>query len=279
MRNYQRVDYGRTLLAYCDACYSILDAERQVYYQCLACSNYVVCMNCVPDIRNNHWPWHRFVARRGVPNEMMWVHMNVGITCNWCQQANFVGHRYQCIDCRDFDVCHRCSIVASRSHRLKLASNPQKAEMNRQLLAQRAVNALTDRTSPFYGQQTDFITGWSLAEARAALAEYQIPKKSKTMNNPNYSMRLRKKLEEMKFDDEEPQPRPKETEPPQLDDDSDNDDDDDESDDQWKDDETKTDDEKIDIEEYQRRHGLRRLGESPREEQVDEERLTGRRRH
>lgn len=277
MKNIQHSDYGRTLLAYCDACYQILDAEKQLYYQCLTCTNYIVCINCVPDIRNNHWPWHRFVARRGIPAEMTWIHMNAGITCNCCQQVNFVGHRFQCIDCRDFDVCHRCSAAACRTHRLKLASNPQKAEMNRQLLAQRAVHALTDRSSPFYGHQTDFVTGWSLAEARAVLAEYQICRQPKSMSSEHASMTLRRKLEELKVNKDHSHNERLLFEP------LDEDDDDDEDGDLWKDETIMSDENNIDGEEFQRRHGLRRLGESPvcdrsTEERSDEERLTGKKR-
>ncbi|UJR29541.1 hypothetical protein I4U23_010758 [Adineta vaga] len=188
MKNFQHIHYGRTLLAYCDSCYAILDAEKHLYYQCLTCNNYTVCMNCISFVQNKHVPYHRFIPRRGIPKEMAWIHMNMGLTCDICFQVNFSGHRFKCLDCPDFDVCQRCCPIALRSHRLRLESNPQKVQMNRQLLAQRTICVLTDPTSLLFGQQKDYFTGWTLDEAKIILAQHhQSQKQQGNISNEKYS--------------------------------------------------------------------------------------------
>ncbi|CAF1215144.1 unnamed protein product [Adineta ricciae] len=188
MKNFQHTNYGRSLLAYCDSCYAVLDAEKQIYYQCLTCNNYTVCSNCISYVRIKHLPYHQFIPRIGIPKEMMWINMNIGITCDVCFQVNFPGHRYRCVDCPDFDVCQRCCPIALRTHRLKLECNPQKAQINRYLLAQRAICVLTDPTSPLYKQPRDHLTGWSLDEARFILTQQQTSNSSQTTSVPTQDL-------------------------------------------------------------------------------------------
>ncbi|UJR34396.1 hypothetical protein I4U23_021803 [Adineta vaga] len=193
--------YSQTLFAFCDICYIVIDAEKESYYKCLSCKDFVVCAQCLPLTKTKHSLEHKFSSRKGIPNQFLWIEKNVGITCDRCFRRDFPGRLYHCTTCNEFNVCEKCFPYVSLCHHLKLKPNTMKAKLNHKLMIRRAVAALTNPDSPFYGQPFDVVIDWPLTATRHSVNEQEnklifqdVLHLQGQLKNSDFSEKMRKKI-------------------------------------------------------------------------------------
>ncbi|KAJ3348211.1 hypothetical protein HDU83_001451 [Entophlyctis luteolus] len=89
-------------------------------FKCLDCLDYDLCGLCAANKAAIH-PNHGFqmmrkekvalLSRSFEPEKYIWA----GVVCDGCETSNFVGRRYKCQDCPDFDFCETC-FVSGKAH-------------------------------------------------------------------------------------------------------------------------------------------------------------------
>ena len=171
---FSRSGYQKGLLGFCDICYNIVNADKELYYKCQNCEDFVACRQCVLSNRHkNHPAHHSFVISSDSP-DYAWIHMNLGIICDICFQNNFAGKRYQCQSCLpliSFDVCSSCLPNVGSfhpKHKFAFVPNASKIHANRIILATRAITLLKNGGSNSYDR--DDATGWRMSDAQRVLA-------------------------------------------------------------------------------------------------------------
>ena len=45
------------------------------------------------------------------------------VTCDGCKMYPLKGHRYKCLDCADYDLCHECAIKDEHPHNMIIIKN------------------------------------------------------------------------------------------------------------------------------------------------------------
>jgi hypothetical protein len=122
--------------ATCDGCdaYPI----RTDRYRCLECNDYDLCSQCFEHRRETkqHVSGHT-VAHFKLPNELFGqavqaesvtlatlrkahkTEKHENITCDGCGRADFVGLRFKCDVCPDYDLCETCTMkhVVTKTHK------------------------------------------------------------------------------------------------------------------------------------------------------------------
>jgi next to BRCA1 gene 1 protein len=110
-------------------------------YKCLHCPDYDLCDNCFPGRSKFHSLGHPFkmVKRNFNLNQKIAKPVeepkpvvvqpifkpvieetnqepHKGVACDKCGKQNFIGKRYQCTTCSDYDLCETCFPSRSKFH-------------------------------------------------------------------------------------------------------------------------------------------------------------------
>ncbi|CAF1401473.1 unnamed protein product [Adineta ricciae] len=193
--------YGQTIFAFCDMCYVVIDAEKEKYYKCLSCKDFVVCVNCLSLTKTKHSVGHKFSCKKGLPSRLLWIQKNMGITCDRCFSRDFSGRRYRCTKCGDYDVCEKCFPHVSLCHQLKLVPNIIKARLNHKLMVRRAVAALSNPDSPFYGQPFEVVIDWPINATRRLINQREQEEEEQQQQQQTQRKKQEKKENSFIFDD------------------------------------------------------------------------------
>lgn len=150
----------------------MIDSEKDLYFKCEKCSDFVVCFGCTKQKTQrliSHEIDHQFIPNKLLSNTN-WMNRNLTYTCNLCDEKNFFGKRYQCQQCFNYNVCSKCLSKARKNHyplekhTFIYIPNFTKIYANRTLLAHRALQIL--QYFKANSNDRDQLTGWTLSEAR-----------------------------------------------------------------------------------------------------------------
>jgi hypothetical protein len=88
----------------CDGCsaYPI----KGLRFKCRDCVNFDFCAMCREKSGHQHTDFYLITASGS----------HEGIGCDGCGEANIKSLRYRCIECRNFNLCHKCYLTEQHEH-------------------------------------------------------------------------------------------------------------------------------------------------------------------
>lgn len=101
----------------CDSCDRMITGSR---FMCATCPDFDLCKSCYG--KTEHVTNHVFVRYNHFVNNMVSPRLrfdahtpqqnpgaHTGFYCNECKQCPIVGKRYNCLSCKDYDMCANCA--------------------------------------------------------------------------------------------------------------------------------------------------------------------------
>lgn len=166
-------DYLTLPLAFCDHCLDVIYPNKQFYYKCDQCPDFVSCQRCINFMKVRHPPQHTFIKSH--PSSIDIIGQHFGVTCDGCKEENISGPRYQCQQCdKSYDLCSKCITESNRihnsSHTFQLIQDPLIRSNNRQLLAQRALLVFRHQNTS-NNDARDPLTGWTKDDAEKIIKQ------------------------------------------------------------------------------------------------------------
>ncbi|CAG0899894.1 unnamed protein product [Darwinula stevensoni] len=113
----------------CDSCGQRLRGRR---FKCLACPDFDLCSDCEQSGGQHlHHPMIRFARPGGLCLPAVAVlpdGLHEKIICNQCR-GTVRGHRYKCLQCKDYDLCMGCEASSKHLHHRMLRLPPARTRV------------------------------------------------------------------------------------------------------------------------------------------------------